>query len=71
MAISCLVSSWIINHLGRKPVSGGRPARESRTSMRVAFSVGDFVQDVISVVNFRVLVELRARNTVVVVRTYK
>ena len=71
VAISCLVSSWMMSHLGRKPVSGGSPARESRTSMRVAFSVGDFVQDVISVVSFRVLVELRVRNTAVVVRTYK
>lgn len=70
-AISCLVSSWMISHLGRKPVSGGSPARESRTSMRVAFSVGDFAHDVISVASFRVLVELRVRNTVVVIRMYR
>ena len=71
VVISCLVSSWMMSHLGRKPVSGGSPARESRTSMRVAFSVGDFVHDVIIVTSFRALVELRVRNTVVVIRTYR
>ena len=57
--------------MGRKPVSGGSPARESRVSMRVAFSMGVFVQDVISVGRFRVFVVLRVRNTVVVIREYR
>ena len=52
-------------------MSGGSPARESRASMRVAFSAGDFVHDVISVVSFRALVELRVRNTAAVIRVYR
>lgn len=61
----------MISHLGRKPVSGGSPARESRANMKVAFSVGDFVHEVISVVIFRALVELRVRNTAVVITVYR
>lgn len=68
VVISCLVSSWMISHLGRKPVSGGSPARESRANISVAFSVGVFVHEVIIVESFKVLVELRVRNTVVVIR---
>lgn len=70
-AISCLVSSWMISHFGRKPVSGGRPARESRVAIKVAFSMGVFVHDVIIVDSFRVLVVFRARNTVAVISEYR
>lgn len=71
VVISCLVSSWTISHFGRKPVSGGSPARESRVSIRVVFSMGVFVHEVISVDSFRVLVVLRVRNTVVVINVYR
>lgn len=61
----------MVNHLGKKPVSGGNPARESKVNMRVAFSERFFVHDVIRVESFRALVELRVRNTVVVIRVYR
>ena len=66
--ISCLVSSWMMSHLGRKPVNGGRPARESRASIRVAFSTGAFVHEVIIVDSFRTLVVLRVIKIVAVIR---
>lgn len=65
---SCLVSSWIISHLGRKPVNGGSPAKESNVSMKAAFRVGIFVHEVIIVDSLRALVLVRVRNTVVVIR---
>ncbi len=71
VVISCLVSSWMISHLGRKPVSGGSPARERSVNIRVAFNMGAFVHDVIIVVNFRVLVVLSVRNTVIVINEYR
>lgn len=69
--ISCLVSSWRINHFGMNPVSGGRPAKDNRASIRVALRTGVFVQEVIIVESFRVLVVLRDKNTAAVIRTYK
>jgi len=69
--ISCLVSSWIISHLGRKPVNGGSPARESRVNIRVALSMGIFVQEIIIVDSFRVLVMLKVRKMVDVIREYR
>lgn len=71
VVISCLVSSWMISHLGRKPVSGGSPARESRANMRVVLSVGVFVHAVITIDKFRALVVFRVRNTVAVIRVYR
>lgn len=71
VVISCLVSSWMISHLGRKPVSGGRPANESRVSIRVALSTGAFVHAVIIVDSFKALVVLKVRNTAVVISTYR
>lgn len=70
-ATPCLVSSSIISHLGRKPVRGGRPARERRVNIRVALSAGVFVHVVISVDRFKVLIEFRVRNTAVVIKAYK
>lgn len=61
--ISCLVSSWIMSHFGMNPVSGGRPARESSISIRVAFSIGVFVHEVKIVDRLRALILLRAINT--------
>lgn len=68
-AISCLVSSWTISHFGRNPVIGGRPARDRRISIRVAFSTGVFVHEVMIVDSFRALILLRARNTADVIIT--
>lgn len=65
---SCLVSSWMISHLGRKPVSGGSPARDSSVSIRVAFRAGIFVHEVIIVDNFSALVLFKVRNTVAVIK---
>lgn len=67
----CFVSSWIMSHFGRKPVRGGRPARESRVSRSVAFRVGVFVQEVIRVDSFRVLIEWKVRNTAAVINEYR
>ena len=61
----------MMSHLGRKPVSGGSPARDRRVSIRVAFSIGVFVHEVIIVDSFRVLVVLRVRNVVMVIREYR
>lgn len=69
--ISCLVSSWMISHLGKKPVNGGSPARESRANIRVVLSVGVFVHAVITIDRFRALVVFKVRNTVVVIREYR
>lgn len=68
IVISCLVSSWMMSHLGRKPVSGGSPASDSRVSIRVVFSMGVLVHEVISVDRFKVLVEFMERKIDVVIR---
>lgn len=70
VVISCLVSSWIISHLGRKPVSGGRPASDRRVIMRVVFSMGVLVHEDSSVDSLRVLVVFRMRKIEVVIRVY-
>ena len=69
--LSCLVSSWIMSHFGEKPVSGGRPARDSSASIKDAFSDGTFVQDVIIVDSFDVLVVLRAKKMEAVIMEYR
>ena len=61
--ISCLVNSWMMSHFGINPVSGGRPARDSSISIRVAFNTGVFVHEVRIVVRLRALILLRAMNT--------
>lgn len=58
----------MISHFGRNPVSGGSPARESSVNMRVAFSIGVFVHEVIIVDSFRDLVVFRVRKTVAVIK---
>lgn len=67
-AISCLVSSWMISHFGKKPERGGRPARERSVSIRVAFITGVFAHEVIIVVSLRVLVVLIVRKIGMVIR---
>lgn len=69
--ISCLVSSWIMSHFGKKPVRGGRPASDRSVSMRVVFSMGVLVHEVINVDSFRVLVVFRVRKIEVVIRMYR
>lgn len=69
--ISCLVSSWMISHFGIKPVNGGRPARDKSTSIRVAFSTGVFVHEVMIMDRLRALILLRARNTADVMIVYR
>lgn len=68
VVMSCLMSSWMMDHLGRKPVSGGRPASDRSVSIRVVFSVGALVHEVISVGSFRVLVVFMVRKMEVVMR---
>lgn len=64
----CLVSSWMMSHFGRKPVRGGRPARDRRASRRIAFSAGVFAHVVIRVDSFSTFIEFRVRNTAAVIR---
>lgn len=63
----CLVSSWMMSHLGRNPVRGGRPAKDSSVRSRVALSGGIFVHVVIRTDSFETLIEFRTRNTVAVI----
>lgn len=69
--MSCLVSSWMISHLGRNPVNGGRPARESRVSRSIALSDGILAHVVIRTDSLSTFIEFRVRNTAVVIRMYK
>lgn len=71
VVISCLVSSWMMSHLGKNPVRGGSPANDSRVSMRVALSMGVFVHEVIIVDSFTALIVFKVRKTAVVVREYR
>lgn len=58
----------MMSHLGRKPVSGGRPASDRSASIRVVVSMGVLVHEVISVVSFKVLAVSRVRKMEVVIR---
>lgn len=66
MKLLFIVSSWIVIHLGRKPVSGGRPPRDMRVDVVSGMSWVDLfqVRDSVRVV----VLELRLsiRNMVVV-----
>lgn len=70
-AMSCLVSSWMISHLGRNPVKGGSPARESRVRSSIVFRDGALVHAVNRVDNFSTLVVFRVRKMAVVITAYK
>lgn len=70
-AMSCLVSSWMMSHLGRNPVSGGSPASESRVNSNMVFSAGALVHVVIRVDSFRALIEFKVRKTVEVISAYR
>lgn len=69
--ISCLVSSWMMSHLGRNPVKGGSPARESKVKSSIAFSEGTLAHIVIRVDSFTTLIEFRVRKTVAVIIVYR
>ena len=66
-ARSCLVSSCRISHLGAKPVSGGRPPRESKRSGSRAVRAGAFVQVVARVFMFVALFSLSRRKVAMVI----
>lgn len=66
----CLVSSWIINHFGVNPVSGGSPASDIRVSIIMVFSVGSFVHDVIITEILFVSKSLIIKNIVEVIVIY-
>ncbi|EPJ15064.1 Uncharacterised protein [Chlamydia abortus] len=65
-----IASSWIVIHLGRKPVSGGKPPRDIRVNIVSGMSWGDLfqVRDSVRVVVFEF--RLRNRNMVVVRAMY-
>lgn len=65
-----MVTSWRISHLGRKPVSGGRPPRERRTKQAIAVRVGDLVQEEAKVTVLVASMLLRVRNAAVVITIY-
>lgn len=69
--MSCLVSSWMISHLGRNPVRGGRPARDSRVRSSIAFKDGTLVHAVIRVDSLKTLIVFKVRNTVAVIMAYR
>lgn len=58
----------MMSHLGKKPVSGGRPASDSSVSIRAVLSVGVLVQEVSSVGRFNVLVVFIVRKMETVIR---
>lgn len=60
-----------MSHFGRKPVRGGRPAKDKSVSRRIALSDGAFVHAVINVDSFSTFIELKVRNTAAVIRVYR
>ena len=60
----------MISHFGMKPVSGGRPARDSSASIIVALSIGVFVHEMSIVESFRTLIWVNDKNMVVVISEY-
>lgn len=66
-----MLISVITNHLGIKPVRGGRPPRERRTGVRMAVRVGDLIHEVarlFRLVQFKVL---RVKNVIEVIAMYR
>lgn len=61
-----IVSSWIMIHLGRKPVRGGRPPRDMRISAVSGVRWADLFQVRASMRVVVLLLRLRIRNMVVV-----
>ena len=69
-ARSCLVSSWRISHFGMKPVSGGRPPRESRTRGVREVSAGALAHEIARVLILVALFSLNTRNVENVIMRY-
>lgn len=69
--IFCLTISWAISHLGRNPVSGGNPLSERRESIDRAVSAGVLDQEVDNSYMFFVFRDIKVRNSVDVIRTYR
>ena len=65
-----MVSSWRISHLGMKPVSGGRPPRESRIRGARAVRAGAFAQEAASMLIVAELLSLKIRKAEVVITRY-
>lgn len=57
-----MVSSCIISHFGMKPVSGGRPPRDSKVRAVMTVMVGIFVQFMANVLIFVACSSLNVRN---------
>lgn len=57
----------MMSHLGRNPVRGGRPARESSVNSSIAFNEGILVHAVIRVERFFTLIEFIVRKTAAVI----
>lgn len=69
-ARSCLVNSCRISHLGIKPVSGGRPPRDSRMSGVRAVKAGALAHEVASMLRVVDLLSLNTRNVEIVITKY-
>lgn len=67
----CLVSSWRMSHLGIKPVSGGRPPRESSVIIAIVVIMGVFDQVRVSVLSFVEVTFLNVRKVAVVIAMYR
>lgn len=61
----------MISHLGRNPVRGGSPARDSRVRSSIAFREGVLVHAVIRVDSFSTFIVFRVRKTAVVITIYR
>lgn len=61
----------MMSHLGRNPVRGGSPARESRVRSSIAFKDGVLVHAVIRVDSFSTLIVFKVRKTVAVIMAYR
>ena len=57
----CVANSCKINHFGIKPVSGGRPPRDSRARAAVVVIMGALDQLIASVLIFVVFINLNVR----------
>lgn len=70
VASCCLVSSCKISHLGAKPVSGGRPPKDSSIRGVRAVRIGVFAQEVARELTFVELFSLKTRNAENVIIKY-
>lgn len=59
-----------MSHFGKKPISGGRPPRESRIRGRTEVNKGALVQEVARALIVVVVLILRERNIAVVITMY-